>query len=98
MILRNYDATEGKVTIDNQELLELKLDSFRKFITVIPQNGALFDDSIMFNLKYGNPDATMDEIMEVAKKCKIHDKIVDMEEGYQTRVGELGNKLSGGEK
>ena len=58
----------------------------------------LFNDSILFNLQYSNPNATLEEIQEICKQCKIHDKIVSMEEGYQTQVGDLGGILSGGEK
>jgi ABC-type multidrug transport system fused ATPase/permease subunit len=58
----------------------------------------LFNDSIKFNLQYGNPEASMDEIISVAKKCQIHEKILTMENGYDTSVGDLGNKLSGGER
>ena len=65
---------------------------------MIPQNGILFNDTIMFNLQYGNPDATEEEIMEMCKKCRIHDKISKMKDGYNTQVGDLGSKLSGGER
>ena len=98
LLLRIYDPVEGQVTIDDQNVSDLKFDSFRKHIAVIPQNGALFNDSILFNLQYGNPDATLEEIQEVAKKCKIHDKIIQMEDGYQTQVGDLGGIISGGER
>ena len=62
LMLRIYDPVEGKVTIDDQDVSDLKFDSFRKHIAVIPQNGALFNDTILFNLQYGNPDATLEEI------------------------------------
>jgi ABC-type multidrug transport system fused ATPase/permease subunit len=78
-LLRIYDPVEGKVTIDDQDVSDLKFESFRKYITVIPQNGALFNDTILFNLQYSNPDATLKEIQDIAKKCKIHDKIIKME-------------------
>ena len=67
-------------------------------MTIIPQNGILFNDSIKFNLMYGNPDASMEEVIEMTKKCQIHEKIMAMENGYDTNVGDLGSKLSGGEK
>ena len=98
LLLRIYDPVEGSVTIDDQDVSDLKFESFRKHIAVIPQNGALFNDSILFNLQYGNSDATLEEIQEVAKKCKIHDKIIQMEQGYQTQVGDLGGMISGGER
>ena len=84
--------------VDGQDLSECTFDSFRKYISIIPQNGALFNDSIMFNLQYGNPDASEEEITEMCKKCQIHDKIIKMKDGYQTQVGDLGSKLSGGER
>jgi ATP-binding cassette, subfamily B, heavy metal transporter len=65
---------------------------------VIPQNGVLFNDTFGFNLKYGNLDATQEEIEEIAKKCHLHDKIMSMPNGYDSQVGDLGAKLSGGER
>jgi len=67
-------------------------------ISVIPQNGILFNDTIGFNMKYGNPNATQEEIEKVAKICRIHDKIMSMQAGYNAPVGDLGAKLSGGER
>ena len=84
--------------IDGQDVKDLKFESFRKYISVVPQNGILFNDTIEFNLKYGNQDATRDEIEEVARQCSIHDRIMQMPDGYQTQVGDLGSKLSGGER
>lgn len=65
---------------------------------MVPQTGILFNDTIEFNLRYGNPDASQEEIENVAKKCRIHDKIMDMNGGYNAQVGDLGSKLSGGER
>ena len=84
LLFRMFDPAEGRILIDGQDLKDLKFDSFRKYISIIPQNGILFNDSILYNLQYGNPDATFDEIVSVAKKCEIHDKILDMENGYET--------------
>lgn len=61
-MFRIYDPTEGKVLIDGQDVKDLTLESFRKHICVIPQNGILFNDSLLFNLKYGNPDASLEEV------------------------------------
>ena len=69
LLFRLYDPEEGSITIDGQNLKDLKFDSFRKYITIIPQNGILFNDSILFNLQYGNTEATFEEIQEVCKKC-----------------------------
>ena len=58
----------------------------------------LFNDTILFNLRYSNPDATFEEIVEVCKKCQIHEKILKMRDGYDTNVGDMGGKISGGER
>lgn len=73
-MFRIYDPTEGKVLIDGQDVKDLTLESFRKHICVIPQNGILFNDSLLFNLKYGNPDASLEEVQDICKKCSIHNK------------------------
>lgn len=67
LMFRIYDSLKGSVTIDGQDLRDLKTESFRKYISVIPQNGILFNDTIRFNLQYGNPNATDEDIIEVAK-------------------------------
>lgn len=69
LLYRIYEAEEGSIEIDGQNLAEMKLKSFRKNLSMVPQNGVLFNDSILFNLKYSNPDATMDEIIKVCKRC-----------------------------
>lgn len=84
LMFRMYDPKSGKVIIDGQDVKDLTLDSFRKHICVIPQNGILFNDTLIFNLKYGNPDATIEEIKEVCRKCSIHNRIMTMEHGYDT--------------
>lgn len=76
----------------------MKFESFRHKIAIVPQNGNLFNDTIFFNLQYGNINATKEEIEEICKKCHIHDWIMEMPEGYNSHVGDLGSKLSGGEK
>lgn len=83
LLFRIYDPETGNVVIDGQDVKDLKLDSFRQFISVVPQNGILFNDTLEFNLRYGNPDATMEEIIAVAKQCQIHDRIMEMPDGYQ---------------
>ena len=62
--------------IDGQDVKDLTLESFRKHICVIPQNGILFNDSLLFNLKYGNPDASLEEVQDICKKCSIHNSIM----------------------
>lgn len=98
LIFRMYDPERGRVLIDGQDLSKVKMDSVRRKISVIPQNGVLFNDTVGFNLKYGNPDASLEEIEEVAKRCLLHDKIMSMPDGYDSQVGDLGAKLSGGER
>lgn len=98
MVNRIIDPKSGRVTIDGQDVSDLKLKSLRDKISVIPQNGPLFNDTILYNLQYGCPGISQEEIIEVCKKCQIHDKIIQMEAGYQTKVGELGSMLSGGER
>jgi ABC-type multidrug transport system fused ATPase/permease subunit len=67
-------------------------------VSLVPQNGVLFNDTILFNLRYSNPNATLSEIEEACKQCKIHDRIMSMPAGYETKVGDLGGNLSGGER
>jgi len=98
MIYRLLDADSGSILIDGQDLKDMKLETFRDRISIVPQNGHLFNDSILFNLQYGNTSASLEEIQEVCRKCQIHDRIMAMPEGYNTHVGDLGGKLSGGEK
>ena len=73
LLFRLFDPNEGKILIDGQDIKELTFDSFRKYISIIPQNGILFNDTILYNLQYGNPNATKEEIIEAAKTCNIHE-------------------------
>eukprot|EP00806_Schmidingerella_arcuata_P002513 Macronucleus_3270.p1 GENE.Macronucleus_3270~~Macronucleus_3270.p1 ORF type:complete len:219 (+),score=72.24 Macronucleus_3270:1-657(+) len=98
LLFRIYDPNNGTVLIDGQDIKELTFESFRKHIVVVPQNGILFNDTIENNLKYGNPEATQEDLERVARQCSIHESIIGMPDGYQTQVGDLGSKLSGGER
>mmetsp|Transcript_21619 Transcript_21619/g.28942 ORF Transcript_21619/g.28942 Transcript_21619/m.28942 type:complete len:102 (+) Transcript_21619:1543-1848(+) len=98
LLFRIYDPNNGTVLIDGQDIKELTFESFRKHIVVVPQNGILFNDTIENNLKYGNPEATQEDLERVARQCSIHESIISMPDGYQTQVGDLGSKLSGGER
>lgn len=93
-----FDPSEGRILIDGQDIKDVTFESFRKYISIIPQNGLLFNDTILYNLQYGNPGADMETIIQAAKRAQIHDKILEMNDGYDTNVGDLGGKLSGGER
>ncbi len=98
ILFRFYDISSGSVTIDGQDIREIKQISLRRQIGVVPQDTVLFNDSIKYNISYGDHNATDEEIFEAAKLAKIHDFILTLPEGYDTEVGERGLKLSGGEK
>ena len=98
LLLRQHDIPEGQITIDGQDISKITQDSLRRNIAVVPQEPALFHRTIRENIAYGKPDATDEEIIEVAKKAQAHDFIVELEKGYDTLVGERGIKLSGGQK
>ena len=98
LLLRFYDTISGGIFIGNQEIKGLTQKSLRASMAVVPQETALFNESIFFNIAYGKPEATREEIIAVAKRAKIHDMISSFPQGYETLVGERGMKLSGGEK
>ncbi len=93
-----YDVDEGQILIDGIGLKQLTLKHLRSLIAVVPQNIFLFDTSIKNNIRYGKPTADDREIIEIAKQIHAHDFIKDLPDGYQTRVGEGGVKLSGGQQ
>ena len=96
-IFRLHDTGEGSVKIDGQDVRDVKMASFRGHIGVVPQDAALFNVSILENLKYARFGASLEECQEVCKATALHDKILTFPEGYSTVVGERGVKLSGGE-
>ena len=98
LLFRFYDVTGGRLTIDGQDLRDVTQESLHAAIGVVPQDTVLFNDSIRYNIAYGRPDASQDEIEAVARAARIHDFILGLPEGYDTVVGERGLKLSGGEK
>jgi ATP-binding cassette subfamily B protein len=98
LLFRFYDVTGGRITVNGQDLRAVRQDSLRAAIGIVPQDTVLFNDSIEYNIAYGRPGATHDEIVAAAKLAQIHDFIVSTPEGYATPVGERGLKLSGGEK
>jgi len=98
LLLRQHELDGGAIEIDGQDISEVTQNSLRENIAVVPQEPALFHRTIKENIMYGKPDATFDEVVEVAKKAQAHDFISSLPKGYDTMVGERGVKLSGGQK
>lgn len=98
LLFRFYDVTSGKILIDGQDIRTLTQHSLRSIIGIVPQDTVLFSESIYYNIAYGRPTATHEEVLEAARLAKIHDFIMDLPDQYETQVGERGLKLSGGEK
>ncbi|WP_342075317.1 ABC transporter ATP-binding protein/permease [Yoonia sp. SS1-5] len=98
LLFRFYDVNDGALLIDGQDVRDVTQASLHAQIGVVPQDTVLFNDTVHYNIAYGRPDATEDDIIAAAKAAKIHDFIVGLPDGYQTTVGERGLKLSGGEK
>ncbi len=98
LLTRLYDVDSGMITVDGVDLRRYSIRALRKMISVVPQNVFLFDTSIKENIRFGKPRAKDDEIVKVAIEIHAHDFIKDLPEGYETRVGEGGVKLSGGQK
>lgn len=98
LMFRFYDVSEGAIRINGTDLREVSQESLRRHIGIVPQDTVLFNDSILYNIAYGNPDASEEDIIRAAKAAQIHDFVMSLPEGYQTQVGERGLKLSGGEK
>ncbi len=98
LLFRFYDVTGGRILIDDQDIRDVTQESLRRAIGVVPQDSVLFNDTIFYNIAYGKPDATRAEIERAARLAQVHSFIASLPEGYETRVGERGLKLSGGEK
>ncbi len=98
LLYRFYDVTEGAILIDKQNIRDVTQQSVRSSIGVVPQDTVLFNDSIYYNIAYGRPDASREEVIQAAKHAHIHEFIETLPDGYETMVGERGLKLSGGEK
>ena len=98
LLYRFYDVSSGRITIDGQDLRSVQQTSVRAAIGIVPQDTVLFNDSIEYNIAYGNPGATHEQIVIAARLAQIHDFVSTLPEGYRTPVGERGLKLSGGEK
>ena len=98
LLFRFYDAQDGSIRIDGQDIKHLTQDSVRRAIGIVPQDTVLFNDTVYYNIAYGQTAASKDQVEEAAKSARIHDFIASTPQGYETMVGERGLKLSGGEK
>ncbi|TPX56213.1 hypothetical protein PhCBS80983_g04708 [Powellomyces hirtus] len=99
LLFRFFDPEIGSITIDGQDLRDVTMESLRQSMGVVPQDTILFNQTIYYNILYGRPDATREEVEEAARKARIHDVIVNnFPDGYETKVGERGLMISGGEK
>uniref|UniRef100_UPI0027B99BE6 ABCB family ABC transporter ATP-binding protein/permease n=1 Tax=Dokdonella sp. TaxID=2291710 RepID=UPI0027B99BE6 len=98
LLFRFYDVSGGRITIDGQDIRDVTQTSLRSAIGMVPQDTVLFNDTIEYNIAYGRPGATHDEIVAAARLAQIHDFVTSLPQGYATPVGERGLKLSGGEK
>jgi ABC-type transport system involved in Fe-S cluster assembly fused permease/ATPase subunit len=98
LLFRFYDVSGGRITIDGQDIRDVTQQSVRAAIGIVPQDTVLFNDTIFYNISYGNPDATREQVIKAAKHAHIHDFVETLPDGYDTLVGERGLKLSGGEK
>jgi ATP-binding cassette subfamily B protein len=98
LLYRFYEVNGGRITVNGVDLRDLRQSSLRGAIGIVPQDTVLFNDTIRYNIHYGRPEASADEVVEAAKSAHIHGFIETLPDGYETRVGERGLKLSGGEK
>ncbi|KAI9175530.1 Iron-sulfur clusters transporter atm1, mitochondrial [Blastocladiella emersonii ATCC 22665] len=98
LLFRQYDPTAGRVLIDGQPLTDVTSESLLRHLSIVPQDTALFNNTIAYNIAYGRENATQEEIVAAAKRAQIHDRILEFPLGYNTRVGERGSLLSGGER
>ncbi|KAJ3183991.1 Homocysteine S-methyltransferase 1 [Gaertneriomyces sp. JEL0708] len=98
LLFRFYDVQQGSVKIDGQDLRDVQQKTLRGIIGVVPQDTVLFNDSIRYNLRYGRPGASDHDVLVTAEAAQIHDRILSFPDGYETKVGERGLRLSGGEK
>jgi ATP-binding cassette, subfamily B, heavy metal transporter len=98
LLYRFYEVNAGAITIDGQDLRDVTQDSLRHAIGIVPQDTVLFNDTIEYNIGYGKPGSSKEQIIAAAKAASIHDFIASLPDGYATMVGERGLKLSGGEK
>jgi ATP-binding cassette, subfamily B, heavy metal transporter len=98
LLYRFYDVTRGRILIDQQDIAKVTQYSLRAAVGMVPQDTVLFNDTIRYNVRYGRPSASDEEVYDAAKLAHIHDFVMSLPQGYDTMVGERGLKLSGGEK
>src|SRR5437660_7538918 len=98
LLFRFYDVNAGRITINGADIRGVTQSSLRAAIGIVPQDTVLFNDTILYNIHYGRPSASPDEVIEAAKAAHIHEFIESLPDRYESRVGERGLKLSGGEK
>ncbi|KAI0544171.1 P-loop containing nucleoside triphosphate hydrolase protein [Xylaria curta] len=98
LLFRYYDVESGRILIDDQDVRNVKLDSLRESIGVVPQDTPLFNDTVGHNIRYGNMSAPEEDVVAAARRARIHDIIAGWPQGYDTKVGERGMMISGGEK
>ncbi|KAM0272234.1 hypothetical protein ACHAQH_008776 [Verticillium albo-atrum] len=98
LMFRYYNTTSGSIEIDGQDVKDLTIDSVRRYIGVVPQDTTLFNESLMYNLKYANPSVSEEDVYEACRAASIHDRIQSFPDGYNTKVGDRGLRLSGGER
>eukprot|EP00828_Plagiopyla_frontata_P009774 TRINITY_DN15062_c0_g1_i1.p1 TRINITY_DN15062_c0_g1~~TRINITY_DN15062_c0_g1_i1.p1 ORF type:complete len:356 (-),score=40.21 TRINITY_DN15062_c0_g1_i1:100-1167(-) len=98
LLLRFIDPEEGRVLIDGQDIKNLKIESFRKYISTVSQQTYIFNDTIMYNLQYANQAKTKEDIIKTCKQLKLHNYIMSLPQQYNTKIGDQGNQFSGGER
>lgn len=98
LLFRFYNTQDGSIQVDGKDVKDITIDSLRSHIGVVPQDTVLFNETLMYNLRYARQEATDEEIFDACRAASIHDKILAFPDGYNTKVGERGLRLSGGEK
>jgi ATP-binding cassette, subfamily B, vacuolar membrane transporter HMT1/ACLQ len=98
LLFRYYNPDSGQIRVDGRNVQDITIDSLRRYIGVVPQDCNMFNESIMYNLRYANQDATDEQIFDACKAASIHERIMEFPNGYDTKVGERGVRLSGGER
>ena len=98
LLFRFYSAAGGRILVDGKDVRDVSIESLRRHIGIVPQDTVLFNETLMYNLKYANPDATDEMVYDACRAASIHDRILSFPDAYLTMVGERGLRLSGGEK